>query len=174
MAKYTDEFKLAVVQYYLAGHSKIKTANRFSMTESLVHRWVARYRLHGSNGIKRRTGKTNYSVEYKLDAVRLVTEQGISLSSASARLNLPDSSILLRWLKQYRQYGIDGLKTKPKDRKSVKKQLKAVKKADHLKTKKELMEELLYLRAEMAVLKKLDALIREEEARQREAELSQD
>lgn len=50
----------------------------------------------------------------------------------------------------------------------------AVPKADHLKTKEELMEELLYLRAEMAVLKKLDALIREDEVRQSEAGSSQD
>lgn len=174
MAKYSDEFRLTVVQYYLAGNGKIRTANRFSISESMVRNWVARYRLHGESGIKRRKHATKYSVEYKLEAIGLVTEQGMSQKAAAARLNLPACSILLQWLRRYRLNGIDGLKPKPKGRKPVKKQHPPqTEKADHLKTKEELLAQLAYLKAEMAVLKKLDALIHGKEVRQKERNSSQ-
>ena len=78
MAKYSDEFRLAVVQYYLAGNGSTRTANHFSISDSLVRRWVTRYRFHGEGGIKCRKHTTKYWVEYKLEAIRLVTVQGMS------------------------------------------------------------------------------------------------
>lgn len=176
MAKYSNEFKLKVVKYYLQGHGEKLTAKAFCVDHATVRKWVSRYILHGEDGINRRSGITVYPVDFKLNAIRMVINKGLSQKETCARLNLPTDSILTQWLRQYRQYGIDGLKAKPKGRKSVKKpkQAKAAKKVDHLKTKEELMEELLYLRAQMAVLKKLDALIQEEEARLSEAESFQD
>lgn len=175
MAKYSDEFRLAVVHYYLAGNGKVRTANRFSISDSLVRKWVARYRLYGESGIKRRKHKTKYSVGYKLEAIRLVAEQGMSQKAAAAQLNLPDCSILLQWLRLYCLNGIDGLKPKPKGRKPVKKQHPPqTEKADYLKTKEELLAQLAYLKAEMAVLKKPDALIRGKEVRQKKRKLPQD
>ncbi|HGG9654011.1 TPA: hypothetical protein ACJJ9D_002110, partial [Neisseria meningitidis] len=49
------------------------TADHLSISDSLVRRWVTKYRLHGESGIKRRKHTTKYSVEYKLEAIRLVT-----------------------------------------------------------------------------------------------------
>ncbi|WP_301667485.1 MULTISPECIES: transposase [Neisseria] len=141
MAKYSDEFRLAVVQYYLAGNGSTRTANHFSISDSLVRRWVTRYRLHGESGIKKHT--TKYSVEYKLEAIRPVMGQGMSQKAAADQLNLPDCSILLQWLRLYRLNGINGLKPKPKGRKPVKKQHPPqTKKSDYLKTKEELLAEL--------------------------------
>ena len=174
MAKYSDEFRLAVVQYYLAGNGSTRTADHLSISDSLVRRWVTRYRLHGESGIKRRKHTTKYSVEYKLEAIRLVTEQEMSQKAAADQLNLPDCSILLQWLRLYRLNGINGLKPKPKGRKPVKKQHPPqTKKVGYLKTKEELLAELAYLKAEMAVLKKLNALIHGKEVRQKERNSSQ-
>ncbi|HGP7578835.1 TPA: transposase, partial [Neisseria gonorrhoeae] len=143
----------------------------FSISDSLVRKWVARYRLHGESGIKRRKHTTKYSVEYKLEAIRPVTGQGMSQKAAADQLNLPECSVLPQWLRLYRLNGINGLKPKPKGRKPVKKQYPPqTKKADYLKTKEELFAELAYLKAEAAVLKKLDAL---KEVRQKERNLSQ-
>lgn len=104
---------------------------------------MTRYRLHGESGIKRRKHTTKYSVEYKLEAIRPVTEQGMSQKATADQLNLPDCSILLQWLRLYCLNGINGLKPKPKGRKPVKKQHPPqTKKADYLKTKEELLAEL--------------------------------
>lgn len=113
MAKYSDEFRLAVVQYYLAGNGSTRTADHFSISDSLVRRWVTRYRLHGESGIKRRKHTTKYSVVYKLEAIRPVTGQGMYQKAAADQLNLPDCSILLQWLRLYRLNGINSLKPKP-------------------------------------------------------------
>ena len=170
MAKYSNEFKLEVVKYHLQGHGAKQTAKTFSLNHATVRKWASRYLLHGEEGINRRSGTAVYPLDFKLNAIRMVMDERLSQRETCARLNLPTDSILAQWLRRYRQYGIDGLKPKQKGRKSVKKpkQPETVKKSDHLKTREELMEELLYLRAEMAVLKKLDALIHGKEVRQKE------
>jgi transposase len=43
-----------------------------------------------------------YEVEFKLDAVRLVEEQGYSVPEAAQRLGIPKSN-LTNWRKQYRE-----------------------------------------------------------------------
>ncbi len=43
-----------------------------------------------------------YEVEFKLDAVRLVEEQGYSVPEASQRLGIPKSN-LSNWRRQYRE-----------------------------------------------------------------------
>lgn len=43
-----------------------------------------------------------YEVEFKLDAVRLVEEQGYSVSEASQRLGIPKSN-LSNWRRQHRE-----------------------------------------------------------------------
>ncbi|HFC6357222.1 TPA: helix-turn-helix domain-containing protein [Neisseria lactamica] len=37
----------------MAGNGSTRTANHFSISDSLVRRWVTRYRLHGESGIKK-------------------------------------------------------------------------------------------------------------------------
>ncbi|MGF6147093.1 Uncharacterised protein [Kingella potus] len=131
---------------------KKHTAKVFRLDHATVRKWATRYVLHGEDGINRRHGITVCPLDFKLDAVRMIINEGLSQKEASARLNLPTDSLPIQWLRRPRQYGTDGLKAKPKRRKP--KQPEAAKKADRPKTKEELMEELLYLRAETAVLKK--------------------
>lgn len=172
MAKYTDEFKLQIVQYYLQGNGLRQTAKQFGLHHSTVLRWTSRYLLHGEDGIKRRRGKQNYSVDFKLNAIKMAIDGGLSQNAICAQLNLPADSLLIQWLKRYRQYGVDGLTPTSKGRSKMKPP--KTNKADHLKTKEELLAELQYLRMEMAVIKKLDALIREKEAQQKKHKSSQD
>ncbi|MDO5050572.1 MAG: helix-turn-helix domain-containing protein [Moraxella equi] len=44
MAKYTTDFKLSVIAYYLNGHSYKQTAKQFNLsTDSIVEQWVKLY-----------------------------------------------------------------------------------------------------------------------------------
>ena len=46
--------------------------------------------------------KRQYDIEFKIDAAKLVAEQGYSVTEASERLGVPSGNIV-RWVRQYRQ-----------------------------------------------------------------------
>jgi len=49
-----------------------------------------------------RPGKREYSIEFKIDAARLVVDQGYTVKDACERLGVPLSN-MTRWLSQYRK-----------------------------------------------------------------------
>ena len=46
--------------------------------------------------------KRQYDIEFKIDAAKLVAEQGYSVPEASERLGIPSGNVV-RWVRQYRQ-----------------------------------------------------------------------
>ena len=65
MKKYKTEFKLEVVQSFLAGEGGAKLlARRWSVPEEKVRTWVSHYRLHGIDGL--RPKRSMYSAQFKL------------------------------------------------------------------------------------------------------------
>lgn len=104
-----------------------------------------------------------------MNAVQMILE-GMSFQEARRQLSLSDRSLLYRWLQQYQEHGIEGLKPKLKGRQKHMAKPKSNKikpnKADQDKTQKELLEELEYLRTENAFLKKLRALKLEQEVKE--------
>lgn len=133
------------MKYCLQRHSDKLTAQAFGLDHATVRKWAACYMPHGKEGINRRSGMTVYPIDFKLNAVRMVIHQGLSQKETYVCLNLTADSVFTQWLRRYRKYGTDGLKANPKGRKSVKKlkHAQTIPKADHLKTKEELMKELL-------------------------------
>ncbi len=60
MKKYTTEFKLEVVQSFMAGEGGAKLlARRWSVPEEKIRTWVSHYRLHGIDGFHVVTGLTD-------------------------------------------------------------------------------------------------------------------
>ena len=173
MAKYTTDFKLSVIAYYLQGHSYNQTAKQFNLsTDSIVEQWVKLYQAHGIDGIKRRSTKAVYDTNFKLNAVQQVL-LGKSLTQLSIELNLPQPSLLSNWLKAYQTFGIMGLEPKPKGRKAMSNSKhKASKNQSTNKAEPQdddyakLLKRLAYLEAENDYLKKLDALIRQKKQNQ--------
>lgn len=165
MAKYSKEFKLKVVQYYLSNNTgRRSTAKLFSINDSLVRTWVSLYKHQGIEALNNKTSHAVYDEHFKLKVVKSVIYEGLSEREAFAQFKLRSSSQVSAWLRQYKDGGIDALKPKPPGCKPMKnKKPKITKKPDELKTPEELLEELMYLRAENAYLKKLEALVCEEE-----------
>lgn len=167
MAKYSQEFKLEVVQYYLSGFGKKSTGNKFSIHPTYVCQWVHAYEQHGLDGLKAKKTKTVFTPEFKMKAVLMILN-GLSIHETRRQLDIRSKSQLQVWLRQYGEQGIDGLKPKPKGR--TKKMTKSTNpkpsRTDQDKTQKELLEELAYLRAENAFLKKLRALRLEQEVQE--------
>ena len=51
MAKYSQEFKLEVVQYYLSGFGKAATGQKFSVDHMAVQKWVTAFEQYGISGL---------------------------------------------------------------------------------------------------------------------------
>ncbi|EPQ5084586.1 helix-turn-helix domain-containing protein [Acinetobacter baumannii] len=66
MAKYSQEFKLKVVEHYLSGHGDSVTGQLFNVHRSDVQKWSKAFKLYGLAGLERRRSKTTFTVEFKL------------------------------------------------------------------------------------------------------------
>lgn len=96
-------------------------------------------------------GQIHYSLETKLEAIRLFEEEGLTHGEIVSRLGIRDPKRVKVWLHQYRKEGKAGL-MKPKGRPKKKEDLEA---------------EVKRLRMENDLLKKLDAELRKLERAER-------
>ncbi|USG65312.1 transposase [Brevibacillus ruminantium] len=58
-----------------------------------------------------------YSVEFKLKAVKMYVEDGMGYNRVTQELNLSSSSYIRRWVKNFREYGLEGLEERRGHRK---------------------------------------------------------
>ena len=133
----------------------------------LGHLWT-RYQSEGPSGLlKKRNVKADYA--FKLQVVRDIEENHLTLVDASLKYNVSDSQIRV-WKKIARTQGYDALAiTRPRGRPPKNDMGRPRKKKPEEMTE---LERLRYenecLRAENALLKKVKALVEEREARLRE------
>lgn len=161
MSKYSDEFKLMVVQY----HNKQKlgiesTAKYFNiLSVQTVRKWVKRYQEHGAKGLLKNC-KSSYSGSFKQNVVEYMHENHLSLQETAFHFNLGHHDIVNRWERIYYEEGPQALyeercgrrknmSSKPREKKLSK------------KNEENLIEEVQRLRMENAYLKKLQALVQE-------------
>ena len=68
MTKFSTDFKLNVVKFYLENNvSKHEIAKQFGVIKSEVIKWIALFEHHGESGLRPRY--TNYSQEFKIDVL---------------------------------------------------------------------------------------------------------
>lgn len=161
MAKYSLEFKVEAVTAYLSGTDGYeRVAARYGLATSMFRRWVAAYKAHGINGLKK--PYTSYSIEFRHQAVQSILVHELSINEAIAKFNIPAHSTLQTWIRLYNAGGVDALQNKPRGRPKMSKQSKPKpmpEKPLEEMTREELLEELEYRRTEVAYLKKLRALV---------------
>lgn len=161
MAKYSEAFKIKLVTEYLYGNLGYRSlTKKYNMpSTSPLENWVRSYKAQGMEGLKRRKTKEEYSVQFKLDAVQFMLETGASYLETAVQFHLNNHSLIVRWLKAFREQGIEGLKPKSKGRPSMSKKPNKPKKKEETKLtrEEELERENELLRLEVAYLKKLKA-----------------
>lgn len=176
MEKYSKDFKLKVVKYYLKyKKGYVSTANHFgNVSDTSVLQWVRRYKECGEDGLKRNK-KVTYSGEFKENVVKYMHDHHLSYLETAIHFNISSNNIVSDWENIYYEKGPQGLyerKTpvssgklkrmkKPVEPKGIKKELKDM-------TKEELLEQYEYLRMENAYLKKLQALVQKRTNQQQE------
>ena len=162
--KYSEQLKLVVVQDYCSGNGSLKAvAKRHDVDISAMRSWIAAYKNHGVEGIKRKK-RAPRSAEFKLSVLQRMWAEDLSYRQAAALYDIRKFDTLKLWEQQYDAGGLKALIPLPKGpRKAVPEPSMAPTQIidDKTLTREQLFDELCYLRAENAYLKKLDALVQE-------------
>jgi transposase len=109
MRKYSEQFKLSVIQRYLSGPLGFRAvAEESGVGIAMVKRWVAFYRAHGVDGISAKP-PLRYSVEFKLNVLRHMWDNHLSCAQAAAAFNVRGQCNVASWQRNYRAGGADAL-----------------------------------------------------------------
>lgn len=96
MKKYGTEFKLEVVESFLAGEGGAKLlARRWSIPEEKVRLWVSHYRLHGIDGL--RLKRSAYSAQFKLQVLAHQDREQLSSRQVAARYDIRNPNQVVVW-----------------------------------------------------------------------------
>ena len=133
MVKYSTEFKMKVVKEYLEGNiSYPQISDKYCIpSETIIRKWVNAYKSQGHEGLKVKRKNTQYTLEFKLNVVNLYLTGEMSYQSLANELKINNPSMIARWVKDFREKGIEGLK--PKKRESPSKMSKSPKRSKDAK-----------------------------------------
>ena len=160
MSKYSSEFKLEVVKYYLENNVGYQTtANHFGVAYSPVIRWIRKYKEHGYAGLMKNQ-RLSYSGNFKQNVVEYMHENHLSCQETAFYFNLAGDYVVSKWERIYYEEGPQALY---KERRGRNKNMssKPRKKKLSKEVEEDLIAEVQRLRMENAYLKKLQALVQE-------------
>lgn len=160
MKKYRTEFKLEVVQSFLAGEGGAKLlARRWSVPEEKIRTWVSHYRLHGIDGL--RPKRSAYSAQFKLQVLSHQDREQLSSRQVAAIYDIRNPNQVVVWRRNLDQGGMQALWSKKEGLSNMKPERRCTSPSNMVATDltQALREDNERLRAEVAYLKKLQALI---------------
>lgn len=161
MSKYSNEFKLEVIEFYKKEHYGIKyVADYFNIpSKELVRTWIRKYEKHGISGILKNK-KSSYSGEFKRSVIEYMHKNHLSHAETTFHFNLGDIHAVDRWERIYYEEGPQALYEERRGR-SKNMSSKPRKKKLSKEVGEDLIAEVQRLRMENAYLKKLQALVQE-------------
>ena len=114
MAKYSDEFKLKIVQEYLSGSLGTKLlARKYGMpSNSSIRNWINSYKEFGNEGIVRGYSNKVYTVQFKLDVLHFKKQTGASYRDTAIEFKMNNPSLIASWQRIFLEEGVEGLKPK--------------------------------------------------------------
>ena len=161
MSKYSNEFKLEVIKYYLEEHhSFLECMKKFKIpSKTPIRKWVHKYEIYGISGILK-TLKSNYSGDFKQHVIEYMHENHLSATETSYKFKLAGAEVVLKWESIYYEKGPQGLYINQRGR-PRKMDSKPKKKKLNTEIEEDLIAENQRLRMENEYLKKLNALVQE-------------
>jgi len=82
MSKYSEQFKLAIVQRYLTGTGGYKQiAHEHNLPHSTVRFWVNLHEAHGEDGLAKKF--SHYSANFKLSVLQQMWDGDLSYRQVS-------------------------------------------------------------------------------------------
>ena len=159
--KYDYAFKLECVELVLKKHFSDGYVSRLKqIPRSNIRKWVGFFKTYGEVGLLPRINQS-YSVEFKTQVLHTIEKEYLSLMAASLQFNIPDVAIIVKWKKDFANFGLEGLQQKQRGRPISMSDYKRKKSKSGrpLTREEELLKENERLRCENELLKKLQALI---------------
>lgn len=162
MSKYSEEFKLKVINYYLDNHYGWEyVAKQFDIPAwTTVRKWVRKYEEHGCKGLVKNQ-KTSYSGKFKQNVVEYMHNNHLSATMTATKFNLANEVTVLRWEHIYYEKGPQALYQSKRGRPRKMNNSKPEKKKLNKDVEEDLIAEVQHLRMENEYLKKLNALVQE-------------
>lgn len=163
--KYDYTFKLECVELVIKQHNCcVSVANKKRVHPSSVKKWVRLYNHYGKDGLTPRNNRS-YSVDFKFKVLQSIQKESLSFVDCCLKFDIPDAGIILKWKKDFINFGFEGLKQKTRGRSKQMSNFKRKKrKSDKPLTNEEkLLQEIEYLGCENDLLKKFHALVQAEE-----------
>lgn len=160
MSKYSEEFKLEVVQYYLKNGGYETTARHFKIPVfDTVRKWVKKFEQNGINGLIRNQN-ISYSVEFKQNVIEYMHQNHLSCQETAYLFNLGCTDVIIKWERIYYEEGPQALYEDRRGRRKNMSSKPKKKKLDKV-VEEDLIAEVQHLRMENEYLKKLNALVQE-------------
>ena len=161
--KYSNEFKLEVVQEYLEEKSGgFKTlAQKYGVDAAQLRRWVHAYKARGVEGLAKVT--RTYDGNTKIHIVEYMHTNSLSINKTAALFGIQSPQTLAKWERIYYERGKEALLEERRGRKRMSTKKPKETKKNNVNENEDLLAEVQRLRMENEYLKKLNALIQERE-----------
>ena len=111
---------MKVVKEYLEGNiSYSQISDKYYIpSETIIRKWVNSYKSQVYEWLKVKRKNTQYTLELKLNVVNLYLTGEMSYQSLANQLKINNPSMIARWVNDFREKGIEGLKPKKRERPS--------------------------------------------------------
>lgn len=114
--KYDYAFKLECVEMVLKKHYSNNYVSKLKRIDvSNIRKWVSFYQYYGKAGLLARKNQS-YTQAFKLKVIKTIDKQNLSLREASIKFNIPDAAIIVKWKRDFANFGVQALEPKPKGR----------------------------------------------------------
>ena len=109
MSKYSNEFKLQIIKYYLEeNHSYLECCKKFNIpSKTQIKVWVKKYKQHGPDGLIKHQN-SSYDGEFKRYVVEYMHNNHISATETAIYFRL-QTSVVLKWERIYYEEGPQAL-----------------------------------------------------------------
>ena len=159
MSKYSNEFKLQVIKYYLEeNHSYTECCKKFNIPSSTpIKQWVERYKLYGIEGVFKQQ-LSSYDGIFKQNVVEYMHANHLSATETANHFRLAGADVVLKWERIYYEEGPQAFY---KERRGRPSKMGSKKNKKNVNENEDLLQEVQRLRMENEYLKKLNALVQE-------------
>ncbi len=102
MVKYSEEFKINVVNEFLKGPLGYKLlAKKYDIpNKSQIERWVRTYKEFRKVGLRRKVTKQAYSVQFKRNILHFMKQTGAYYQDTATEFNMNNPALIANWIQK--------------------------------------------------------------------------